>query len=193
MTILAADNTRAICRIQLKREGRWVSLALSIGDLGSGNRFLVPAERLVYEMVGVDDLARRYGLANWKGGVISGARYAFRVLKSPNLLVCLHELRGQLGSGDVSAVSCAAALAIGRLLHRAEVPLDLGGWTLAEETRSPPIAEEIEQIVSSHPESLQTQTENGPTASGAASIHKASQVIRAEPGATADGARDTGL
>ena len=31
MTILAADNTRAICRIQLKREGRWVSLALSIG------------------------------------------------------------------------------------------------------------------------------------------------------------------
>ena len=67
------------------------------------------------------------------------------------------------------------------------------GWTLAEETRSPPIAEEIEQIVSSHPESLQTQTENGPTASGAASIHKASQVIRAEPGATADGARDTGL
>src|SRR5947209_5162951 len=141
MTLLAANDTRVICRAQLTGEGRWVSLALSLGDRASAKRFLVGAERLVYEIVGVDDLARQYGFLNWQGGVISGARYAFRALKAPIQQVCLHELRGQLGSGDVWAVSSAAALAVARLLARAEVPLDLGGWRMEEEVCRPQAAE----------------------------------------------------
>src|SRR5947209_20472954 len=101
MTPLAATDSRVICRVQLTGEGRWVSLALSLGDLASANRFLVGAERLLYEIAGVDEMARQYGFFNWQGGVISGARYAFRSLKAPIQQVCLHELRGQLGSGDV--------------------------------------------------------------------------------------------
>src|SRR6266446_6091638 len=108
MTPLAANDVGVICRAQLTGEGRWVSLALSLGDLTSANRFLVSAEYLLYEMEGADEQARQYGLLNWQGGVISGARYAFRALKAPTKQVRLHELRGRLGSGDVWAVSAAA-------------------------------------------------------------------------------------
>lgn len=136
MTLLAATDGRTICRIQLTGENRWVSLALSLGDIASTSRFLIAAERLVYEMAGVDEAARQYGFSNWQGGVISGARYAFRVLKAPIRQVRLHELRGELGSGDVWAVSSAAALAVAWVLTRSEVPLDLGGWKM-EEVRRP--------------------------------------------------------
>jgi hypothetical protein len=135
MTPTATDS-RTICRVQLTGEGRWVSLALSLDDTASGTRFLVRSEPLLYEMIGVDDAAREYGLANWQGGVISGARYAFRALKAPIRQVQLHELRGQLSSGDVGAVSSAAALAVSQLLGRpSEVPMDLGGWTRETEER----------------------------------------------------------
>jgi hypothetical protein len=165
MTLLAANDTRVICRTQLTGEGRWVSVALSLADLASANRFLVSAERLLYEMAGADKSARKYGFLNWQGGAISGARYAFRALNVPIQEVCLHELRGRLGSGDVWAVSAVAALAVARLLGRPEVPLDLGGWKLEEEVHRPQATAGVSQSakgVASQPESPQERTENGP-------------------------------
>src|SRR4051794_32985323 len=184
MTLLAATDTRVICRIQLTGEGRWVSLALSLGNLASANRFLVSPEHLLYEMVGVDELARQYGLLNWQGGVISGARYAFRALKAPIQQVCLHELRGQLGSGDVWAISAAAALAVAQLLGRPEVPLDLGGWRVEEEVRKPQAAEGVSQsasAVSSQPESPQERAENRSPASGKTGTKGRTQNLPVEP------------
>jgi len=153
MTLLATNDTKVICRIQLTVEGRWISLALSLGDLASANRFLTLSERLLYEVAGVDELAGGYGLVNWQGGIISGARYAFRALKAPIQQVTLHELRWQLGSGDVCAVSAAAALVVARLLGRPEVPLDLGGWKILEEDRK-------QQEDSPHPESPQERADD---------------------------------
>ena len=83
MTLLATNDSRVICRIQLTGEGRWISLALSLEDLDSANRFLIPSEHLLYEMAGVDEGTRNYGVSNWQGGIISGARYAFRASKDP--------------------------------------------------------------------------------------------------------------
>ncbi len=145
MTLLATNDNKVICRTQLTGEGRWVSVALSLCDLASANRFLIGAERLLYEVVGVDEMAGHYGFVNWQGGVISGARYAFRALKAPIQQVCLHELRGQLGSGDVWAVSAAAALAVARLLGRPQAPLDLGGWRLEEEVHRQQATEGVSQ------------------------------------------------
>ena len=71
---------KQICRIQLTDESRWISLALSLGDLPPNNRFVVSSENFLYAMESCDDLAKEYGLSNWQGGVISGARYAFRAL-----------------------------------------------------------------------------------------------------------------
>jgi hypothetical protein len=170
MTPRAANDSRVICRIQLTGEGRWVSLALSLGGLVSANRFLVSSERLLYEMAGVDEMTRKYGLSNWQGGVISGARYAFRALKAPSQEVCLHELRGKLSSGDVWAVSSAAAVAVARLLARPpEFPLDLGGWAMEEEIRGLQSANGISQSAkgdSSQPEAKQEPAENRSPASG---------------------------
>jgi len=170
MTPPAVNDSRVICRIQLTGEGRWVSLALSLGDLASANRFLFSSERLLYEMAGVDEMTRKYGLSNWQGGVISGARYAFRALKAPSQEVCLHELRGQLSSGDVWAVSSAAAVAVARLLARPpEFPLDLGGWEMEEEIRGLQSANGISQSTkanSSEPEALQERAENRSPAPG---------------------------
>jgi hypothetical protein len=193
MTLLAANGGSAICRIRLTGEGRWVSLALSLGDLAPANQFLVGAERLLYEMAGVDEAARQYAFFNWQGGVISGARYAIRALKAPARQVCLHELRGQLRSGDVWAVSSAAALAVGRLLARAEVPLDLGGWRMEEEVRRPGAAEGAAgsaNVVSSQPEPPQERAEDRPPASGKTGTNQATQDIPAAPGASADRPRD---
>ena len=144
MTPLAANDGRVICRIQLTGNGRWVSVALALGDAAPANQFLVRADRLLYEMSGIDEAARQYDLSNWQGGIISGARYAFRVAKVPIQQVCLHELCGQLSSGDVAAVSSAAALAVARLIDRPEVPLNLDGWTV-EEIPRPQRAERIDQ------------------------------------------------
>ena len=47
MTLLTAYDSSVICRIRLTGEGRWVSLALSLGDLDSADRFFVAAERLL--------------------------------------------------------------------------------------------------------------------------------------------------
>jgi hypothetical protein len=138
MTLLASNDSRTICQIQLSKEGRWVSLALSLGERGSSNRFLVSSAPFLYEMTGVDDAARNFGLSNWQGGIISGVRYAFRALKAPVQQVCIHELRGQLASGDIIAVSSAAAVALARLLGRpADFPLELAGWDMKEEVLQP--------------------------------------------------------
>lgn len=193
MTLFAANDSRAICRIQLTGEGRWVSLALSLGDLASTQRFLVNSERLLYEMAGVDEMTRKYGLSNWQGGVISGARYAFRALKAPSQQVCLHELRGQLNSGDVWAVSSAASLAVARLLRRPpEFPLDLGGWAMEEEVRRPQ-SEGISPSAkadSSQAEPLQERAENRSPASEKTATNGNPLDIPAEPAATADRPRE---
>lgn len=144
MTPLAANDVGVVCRVQLTGEGHRVSLALSLGDLSPVNRFLVIAESLLYEVEGADESARQYGLLNWQGGVVSGARYAFRALKAPTQQVCLHELRGRLSSADVWAISAAAALAVARLLGCPEPPLDLGGWKV-EGVQQPQAAEVVSQ------------------------------------------------
>jgi len=195
MTPLAANATGVIWQAQLSGEGRWVRLALSLGDLTSANRFLVSAERLLYEMEGADEQARQYGLLNWQGGVISGARYAFRAAKAPTKQVCLHELRGRLGSGDVWAVSAAASLAVAWLLGGPKILVDLGGWRVDGERR-PQRAEDGSQstkVASSEGESSQARAENHSPASGRSDTDQATQDIPAEPGAAADGGRDPGF
>lgn len=158
MTLLAPATSKTICRIRLAGERRWVSLSLSLGELGSTGRFLVTSERLVYEMTGADEPAQQYGLSNWQGGIISGARYALRALKAPLLQIRLHELRGELRSDDVWAVSAAAALAVARLLSRPPAfPLDLGGWKLEEDNGQPQ-----EKVSPSQPEPRQDAVEKNP-------------------------------
>lgn len=193
MTLLAVNDGGIVCRIQLTGEGWWVSLALSLGDITSTNRFLVAAERFAYEMAGVDEVARQYGFVNWQGGVISGARYAFRTLKAPIHQVCLHELRGELGSGDVWAISSAAALAVARVLARSEVPLDLGGWRMEEEVRRPEAAEGISPNAtgpSCQPEPPQDRVENRSPDPGNTATNQATQDIPAKQNAAADPPRE---
>ena len=190
MTLLAVIDRSAICRIRLTGEGRWVCLALSLGDLAPGTRFLVNSERLSYEMAGVDEGTREYGLSNWQGGVISGARYAFRALKAPTRQIILHELSGRLGSGDVGAVSSAAALAVARLLVRSpEFPLDLGGWAIEEEIRSPQSAEDTSrspEVVVPQPGQPPERAESGAPDPGKSDTNGGTQALPAEPGVPAD-------
>jgi hypothetical protein len=170
MTVLATNDNRTICRIQLTGEGRCVSLALSLGEIASTPRFLVISDRFLYDMAAFDEMAREYDLSNWQGGVVSGARYAFRALKAPIQQVCLHELRGQLSSGDVWTVSAAAALAVARLLARTpEFPLDLGGWAMEEEVQKPqPVVgpSQSTNADSSQPGTPKERAENHSSASG---------------------------
>jgi hypothetical protein len=139
VTPLASNDSTQTCRVRLASADHWVSLALSLADLAAENRFVTPSDTLSYEITGLDDVAQKFGLSNWVGGIISGARYAFRAMKAPLRQVRIHELCGQLGSGDVSAVSSAAALTVARLLGSpAAFPLDLAGWTVQEEVLRPP-------------------------------------------------------
>ncbi|MBI3467336.1 MAG: hypothetical protein HY000_30370 [Planctomycetes bacterium] len=134
LTILTPNNTNLICRVQLKGEGRWVSLSLSLGEFSPAPRFLAISEPFLYEIAGLDETAQTYNLANWQGGVISGARYAFRTLRAPLQQVRLHELRGQLSSGDIGAISSAAAAAVAQLLARQlDFAQDLAGWKIETE------------------------------------------------------------
>jgi hypothetical protein len=107
----------------------------------TGINVFVPVDTTLNKCRVEELLSSALGIAEWRE--VRGPD-AFRALKAPIQPVCLHELRGQLGSGDVWAVSAAAALAVARLLSRpAEFPLDLGGWTIEEEGRSPPSSEGI--------------------------------------------------
>jgi len=189
MTLLTPHDSRAVCRILLTGKGRWVSLSLSLGELTSTTRFLVISERLLYEMAGVDGVARTYGLPNWQGGIISGARYAFRALKAPLQQVCLHELRGQLGSEDIPAVSHAAAVAVARLLARpGDIPLDIGGWKMEEELLELPSAGASPgaKVVHSQPEPRQEPAENRSPLSGPPDNAQDTPDRPADPGVPAD-------
>jgi hypothetical protein len=190
MTLLTPHDSRTVCRIRLTGEGRWVSLSLSLGELTSTTRFFVTSERLLYEMAGVDGVARTYGLSNWQGGIISGARYAFRALKAPLQQVCLHELRGQLGSEDIPAVSHAAAVAVARLLARpGDMPLDLSGWKMEEELLGLPSAGASSpgaKVVHSQPEPRQEPAENCSPRSGQPGNAQDTPDRPADPGAPAD-------
>jgi len=135
MTSASTTEPDLICRVCLTEEARWVSLSLSLGNLDATGRFLTVTEGISCELVGLDELSQGYTLRTWQGGVISGARYAFRALKSPPRQVRLHELSGQLGSGDIWAISSAAVVAVGRLLDQPDVPVNLGGWKMEAEVR----------------------------------------------------------
>lgn len=199
MTSLAANDTRVIWEALVSRydhppgAGRWVRVGLSLADLTSATRFLVSAERLLYEMEGTDEQSRQYGLHNWQGGVISGARYAFRALKAPTKQICLHKLRGRLGSEDVWAVSAAASLAVSRLLGRPEVPLDLGGWDV-DVYRAKPAEDSSEstKAASSELEPPPERCESHSPAFGRTDPDQPGQAILAEPDTAADGGRDPG-
>jgi hypothetical protein len=189
MTTLTVNDSEMICRAKLTREGHWVSLALSLADLSSANRFLVSAERLLYEMWGTDYEAAHYSLLNWQGGIISGARYTFRALKSPIKQVCLHEFRGRLGSEDVWAVSAAASLVVARLLGRPEVPLELGDWQVEAVHRGQPAEDGngSTKVVSPERQPPQARGDIHSPTSEKAGSDQAGQANPAEPGAAADG------
>ena len=129
----AASTVRThACRIKLSGDGRWVSMSLSLREITADKQVIVSAENLEFDLVGLDEITNEFGLSNWQGGIISGARYAFRKLKAPLHQICIHELHGQLGSGDIGAISSAAAIGVARLLgSQAEFPLDLAGWKMA--------------------------------------------------------------
>lgn len=190
MTPRATNDRKVLCRVQLTGEGRWVSLTLSLSDFASATRFLVEADVLRYEMAGVDEAARTHGLSNWQGGVISGARYAFRALKAPIRQVCLHELRGQLGSADVWALSSAAALAVARLLDRPPAfPLDLGGWAVEEEIRSFQGGDGLSQSAQAtlrQPQLPRDRTESDSASSGKTDPNHAAEHAPLEPGAASE-------
>lgn len=134
MTLLAANNTASICRIRLATDERWVRLTLSLGKPDAGNR-LVIADHTPGAVAGHDEPASSYSPATWQGGVISGARYAFRSLAVPFQPIRLHEFSGQLGSDDLWAISAATALGVAQLLNRpATFPLDLQGWVMETES-----------------------------------------------------------
>ncbi|HKI37034.1 MAG TPA: hypothetical protein VKA46_34595 [Gemmataceae bacterium] len=192
MTLLTPNDSRLISRIRLTGEGRWVSLSLSLGELAPTTRFLAISERLLYEMAGLDEVAQKYGLSNWQGGIISGARYAFRALKAPPQQVCIHELRGQLGSGDIWAVSSAAALAVARLLARPPAfPVDLAGWKMEEEVWRPRSLEaeatsQGAEVAPSPPEPREGPAENLPPASPKTGRKGDTQDLPTEPGAVGE-------
>ncbi len=193
MTLHPPSDSRLMCRIQLTGPDRWVSLALSLGELGPGARLLAMSERLVFEMAGVDEAAQKYGLSNWQGGILSGARYAFRALKAPVQQVRIHELRGQLGGGDVWAIASAAAVAVARLLeHPPEFPVDLAGWKIEEEVWRPrsPAAEAPgngAEAISSPPESQSHSAKDPVTGSADATVKVQDVPTDANPAADRPG------
>ena len=123
------DASKMLCRIKLSGEDRWISVTLSLDESESNNRFVVSSPRIKDEMERVDDLTRTYSLSNWQGGIISGARYAFRALHVPPQQVCIHEMQERLSSDDIGTLSSATAIAVAKLLSQnAEFKLDLFGW-----------------------------------------------------------------
>ena len=185
MTASIQNDGKTICRIKLTGESRWVSLALSLDELGPAGRFVVNSDGLLFELAGADEMSRTYGLSNWQGGIISGARYAFRALKTPLQQVCMHELRGQLNSADIWAVSSATAIAVARLLARhPEFPLELGGWKTEEEvwrSQSTNAVSQSAKIDPLQPEPRQERGGNLPSATGQPGMNGGAQDRPTEP------------
>lgn len=130
--LLSQDSK--LCRIRLSKNAQSLIIKLSLEELPLGQFSLSVSDRFTFDVNGLDEQSRDYALSNWKGGIISGARYAFRILKAPVRQVRLHELRGHLGSEDVQILAAATSLAVARLLGKSDnFQIDLDGWNLEEE------------------------------------------------------------
>jgi hypothetical protein len=126
------------CRVELQRDDRWCRVVFDLRGPAPSGSWVIDGFRLAVEPA--DRRAGSYKLSNWMSGLKSGARYACRKLNRPLQKFGLHELTGRLSSEDMTALACAAALAVAALVPPADpasampFPEELEGWTCRVET-----------------------------------------------------------
>ena len=103
--------------------GRWVRLRLGLRDRSAGEPFLAHGTAYACAIEPGDDVARRYGPANWESGILSGAGYAWRRWLSDNRGLLVSELTGRLKGGDIDGIAAATLGAAAALLGR-DYPTD---------------------------------------------------------------------
>jgi hypothetical protein len=126
---------RTTCGARAQREGqdRWARVVLSLEDPFTGGQFLRYPQPFLCRIEGVDELASTYSVENWQTGIMSGAFYAFRLLKQPRRRILVSELEGKLGSDDMPALALAATVAVTKLLGAEVSELKLSGWQLSHD------------------------------------------------------------
>jgi hypothetical protein len=121
------DQINVHLRSQGERAG-WASLTLGLRERAAETSFLTHAPSFQWSIEPLDDQAAAYELTNWESGVISGAGYAFRVLRRPYQAVVLRELKGSLSGGDIGVLSLAASIGVAGLLGLDHSFVQTPGW-----------------------------------------------------------------
>lgn len=114
--------------IILGRHDKWVKLSLSLGeDLPAGQCSYIKGNFLcnVKNKSGVAPTDESIG---WGIAVLSGARYAFRIMNSVHKELIIHSVEGVMGEEDVEGLSSASAIVIVSLLGGDIASVATGEW-----------------------------------------------------------------
>lgn len=108
----------------------WVRLTLRLTHEFTGGDLVRFSPAAMVSVEGVDKMSSSYTRANWVSAIVSGALYAFRVLRIPRQHLWVTELNGRLRACDMDAVANSSAIAIAKLVDKELPGLTNDGWDL---------------------------------------------------------------
>jgi hypothetical protein len=123
-----SERTDVGTQVRIQNQERWAQLALSLSDPFDGGKLLLYPEDFSCRIKGADELSATYNLRNWESGVMSGAFYAFRILKQPRMRILVSEMEGCLRSEDMPALAMASTVAVTELMDGDKFGLQVPGW-----------------------------------------------------------------
>ena len=129
------DFTR--CKIHISRDDDWAIAVVSLDGAFTGGALVEPVPSFLGGIEGKDEVASSYKVANWLGGLTSGALYAFRALKLPRRRLLLSELAGSLRGSGMQALANGACVGVATLCERDSPIVDADGWQIECEVLSP--------------------------------------------------------
>jgi len=113
-----------------ERPDRWIRLRLSLGeDLPIGKCSFIKSDfSCNVNLVGASQAPASNDSTSWGVVVLSGARFAFGLLKIPHKALIVHQLEGSLDEEDTSPIAYASSMCILTLLGKDASQVKAEGW-----------------------------------------------------------------
>ncbi|HEX7450596.1 MAG TPA: hypothetical protein VF306_23750 [Pirellulales bacterium] len=114
--------------ITLVKGEKRVSLSLSLGEDLATRKLAYIKGGFVGDIKHHNNDRVLWGPKEWEIAVLSGARYAFRIMNTCHKQIFIHSLEGVLDEEDAEGVSIASAIAIVSLLGGDRLSVATGEW-----------------------------------------------------------------
>ena len=132
-TLVPPAASNLFCALKLSGPEQSCILVVSLGESFRGGNLFRLVPNAVSHIEPRDATAESYSEDNWFAGMMSGARYAFRALKSPLRNIDVWSMEGHLAASATEPLAHAAASAVSKLLDKELAVTMPEGWACQTE------------------------------------------------------------